>query len=383
MVKIKKKHKEYEYIINFSFPLVGEVMNKIYSEIIKYNPNIYSNIADKLLDVAVKKKFFEKVVIYYLNIKNFIQKNEKKKSITFFEDYPIEFHEEMNVLVLNDDETLEKNLNEKILEEKGVYLITQERYNGKALNMALLKIGDINELIGIEISIHEDRIFSLEEIEKFLKNLRDNVKSTYNINVEDSNLFFCYIFEWNNNIDEKIVKKFKDKRIKYFFFDVKNKIFKDKDGQIIKKLKPNIGRSSISSNNKKGYHSLDEYFYTQKTIKSNYNSKNFEKEPNTNIIAPTLKGPIFKINERQEKAIKIILKNDFNLLYEPKINYIYSMNSLNKTRICDFSISQLLKEKDTLGMATRMNTFYSIKSNGIFSNIITNTAQELDCYEIS
>ena len=218
MVKIKKKHKEYEYIINFSFPLVGEVMNKIYSEIIKYNPNIYSNIADKLLDVAVKKKFFEKVVIYYLNIKNFIQKNEKKKSITFFEDYPIEFHEEMNVLVLNDDETLEKNLNEKILEEKGVYLITQERYNGKALNMALLKIGDINELIGIEISIHEDRIFSLEEIEKFLKNLRDNVKSTYNINVEDSNLFFCYIFEWNNNIDEKIVKKFKDKKIKYFFF---------------------------------------------------------------------------------------------------------------------------------------------------------------------
>ena len=389
VAKTTKKGDEDEYIIKFAFPLVGEIMNNIYSKIINSSPNLYSNITKNVLDGGAKGKFFEKIVTYHLNIDSLIKKNEEKKTITFFEDYPIEFHEEMEVLVLNDDETLEKFSGKKILKEKGNYLITQKRYNGKALDIAILKIGDINEIIGAQISIHKDGIFSLEQIDEFLKNLRDNIENYYGIKVEDSNLFFCYIFEWKSELDKKMLKACKNKGIKYFFFDVTNQIFKNEAGQIIEKLKPNITKSNISNNIKmpknvkKEYHSLEEYFSNLKIDKSNYNIKKFEEEPKTNIIKPTLKGPVFKINEAQEKAIKIILKKDFNLIFEPKIIYTYSTDSLSKKRICDFSISQLLNEENGLGMATRKNSYYSIQSNGDFSNNLSNTVETVDCYEIS
>ena len=386
---VKAKNLNDEYIIKFSFPLVGEIMNQIFSSIINSNPNLYTNLTKKELDGGAKGKFFEKIVTYHLNIESLKYKNEEQKKILYFEDYPIEFHKEIEVLVLNNDEVLETIDEKQIIEQKGIYLITQKRYNGKALDIALLKIDEINEIIGAQISIHKDEIFSLNEIGEFLMNLRDNLQNYYEIKVEDNNLFFCYIFEWNDTIDDNMIRQCKNKGIKYFFFDVTNQIFKNRNGKIITKLKPNICRPIISSSykitekGKKLYHSLDEYFSNLKIIKSNYNCRNFEKEPKANLFSPTLKGPIFKINEAQEKSIKYILKREFNLVSAPEITYTFSMKSLPKKGLCDFSISRFVNEKDEVGMFTRLNSYYSIKSNGDISNRVSNTVQEFDCYEIN
>ena len=61
----------------------------------------------------------------------------------------------MNVLVLNNNEKFEEEL---------IYLITQKRYNGKALDIAILNFLDINKIIGVQISIHKNDIFIKEQV---------------------------------------------------------------------------------------------------------------------------------------------------------------------------------------------------------------------------
>ena len=397
IVKKEKKGNEDKYIIKFSFPLVGEAMNDIYSQIINTNPSLYSNITnEKQLDEGAKGKFFEKILTYYLNVQSSIYKLEGIDKVSFFSDYEINFHKEMEVLVLNDNETPEIISNKQNLQENCVYLLTQKRFNGKALDIALLKISEINEIIGIQASIHKKDIFSSEEIDKFLKNLRDNVKNNYDIEVDDNNLFFCYIFEWNKDINQEMIKKCKDKDIKFFFFDVTNKCFNEENGQKITNLKSHISKpSQIISNNKiflkiakkdeNKYHSLDEYFHMKQATKINYNSKNFADQQQTKIIVPTFKGPAYIINEAQEKVIKNILKRDFNLPDDPKIKYICSMNCLSlksKTGMFDFCILQDKNEKNILIMITKYNSIYFIKSNGDFCDSVTKMEQDIDCYEI-
>ena len=88
---ISQNENKDKFIISFSFPLVGEAVNEIYSDIINSNHNIYTKItADSFLDGGAKGKFFEKIVTYHLNIGSKIHSN--KKEINYFEEYPIRYH---------------------------------------------------------------------------------------------------------------------------------------------------------------------------------------------------------------------------------------------------------------------------------------------------
>ena len=159
-----------EYKIIFSFPLVGEVINKLYSDIINTNPSIYKNLTDKELDGGAKGKFFEKIVTYYLNVDSSIYK--ENNSIEYFKDYPINYHNEVKVLILNDNEDSENILFKENL-KKGIFLITQERYNGKALDIALIKVSDEDsEIIGIQISIKKKKYLLKKKLKIFSHNFK-------------------------------------------------------------------------------------------------------------------------------------------------------------------------------------------------------------------
>ena len=314
-----------EYIIKFSFPLVGEVVNKIYSDIINTNPHIYINITnDSNLDGGAKGKFFEKIVTHYLNIESGMYANVN--TIDYFEDYPIKHHIEMDVLVLNSNEKYE-NISFKNKLEKGIYLVTQKRYNGKALDIAILNVSDMSEIIGIQISIHKNDIFTQEQVSEFLLSLKINIKNSYNLDIDNNNLFFCYIFEKNKH-DIKMIEKCIKNDLNYFYFDVINEIFVDKFGNKVVQLKPNLSKfSSFEFNISKklnAYHKIEEFYSIKTNDKNDSNNQVIEIEE-----CNPLKGPIIKFNNIQKEKIQTIIQKNFELDKLPKIKYLCSMDGLN------------------------------------------------------
>ena len=313
------KQNENQYKIVFCFPLVGEVINEIYNDIINTNPSIYNNFTKFTLDGGAKGKFFEKIVTYYLNIESSIYK--ENKCINYFIDYPINYHDQVEVLVLNNNEAPEKldfmqNL------KNGIYLITQNRYNGKYLDIAILKVSDEkNELIGIQISIRKNKIFTMEQIVESLSNLKQNIYYYYDINVNKKDLYFCYIFDWNNNDKNNLIKKCDKKGVKYFFFDVMNNCFKNFEGEIIKNLKLNLlSFESISPESKQNE-------------TSNYILEDFFPVSDNTMKFDILQDPIFKLNQKQIKSIKQYFKNHLKLTFEPKIIYKLSIEGFFSTLI--------------------------------------------------
>ena len=307
-----------EYSITFSFPLVGEVINQLYSDIININPSIYTNLTKIELDEGAKGKFFEKIITYYLNIQSSIYKGKEK--IELFKDYPINHHKEIDVLVLNKNE---KFINEKIKNklQKGVYLLTQKRYNGKALDIALINISDINEIIGIQISIHKNGIFTQAQVSEFLANLNKNIKNYFDLDVEDTNLYFCYIFE-DDNIDSTMIQKCRENGMKYIFFNVTNKSFLDDCGNIIKSLKPYL--LNVMPYKKNAYHSILEYI---PCIQNTDIKKEEKKEEQFEIIMKKhfdysiIKGPTVKLSEKQENSIKEIFRKNLGYKNKPILEY--------------------------------------------------------------
>lgn len=299
-----------QYKIIFCFPLVGEVINEIYNDIINLNPNIYNNLTKSELDGGAKGKFFEKIVTYYLNIESTI--NKEKKYIDYFEDYQINFHDQVEVLVLNDNEDQNKISFKKHL-KNGIYLISQKRYNGKSLDIALLKVSDENsEIIGIQISIRKNKIFNYNQIVDSLSNLKQNIYKYYYIDVEEKDLFFCYIFDWNN-FNKHLIRKCEGKGLKYFFFDLTNNCFKDNDGRIIRNLKLNLlSYLSICPESKKSEN-------------INYTIPNFFPVLKNEIKHNILNGPSIQPNEKQLKSIKKYLKSNLKLGDKWNIEYQFSL----------------------------------------------------------
>ena len=96
--------------------------------------------------------------------------------------------------MLNNNQKTEKLVVKKKL-KKGACLITQKRYNGKGIDIALINVADINEIIGIQISICDNDIFTQEQIIDFLLNLRLNIYKYYDLEVNVKDIYFCYLFD--------------------------------------------------------------------------------------------------------------------------------------------------------------------------------------------
>ena len=309
------------------------------------------------MDGGAKGKFFEKIITYYLNITSSIYKEKEK--IEYFEDYPITYHEEINALVLNKNESISKIEYKKKL-ESGIYLITQKRYNGKALDIALLKIGDVNEIIGIQISIYKKDIFTKEQVSEFLSNLQQVIKKYFDLEVDDKNLFFSYIFEWDN-VNKYIIDKCDRNGLKYFYFQVNEKIFRDARGNIITKLKPNLINPPPYHKHKNNY-SIEQYF----KIKTKDNSKE------TQYLSYKISiGPFIKINENQKITIINIFKKHLKYKKSVEIKYQKSLNFFTSSlveKINEFCVWDYMSDdqiyNNSISTHSKNTNFPIIKENG-------------------
>ena len=370
VVKSEQKDK---YIITFAFPLVSEIFNEIYTHIINKNPHLYTNItSNSNLDGGAKGKFFEKIVTYYLDIKSErYSKNKQNKQIDFFLDYPIQYHIEIDTLVLNRNEKFEKVSFDKNL-NKGIYLLTQRRYNGKAFDIAILKVSEINEMIAAQISIRKKYIFTKEEISEYLLNLKANVQNYFGLTVNNSNLYFCYIFE-KNNTAMTMIDKCDTNGLKYLFFDVINESFVDKYGNDINTLKPHLLNfsslnSTVTNKNINAYHKIEEYF-TQKVSTKDISNKK-QNDIKENIY---FNGPFIEINEKQKFSIQKFYVNDLGLKDKPEIEYQYSIDMFkNKYRenryrfaISNYRGDNEDKNKKSIVLyPSSYSNIYCIKENG-------------------
>ena len=366
-----------EYLIVFSFPLVGEVLNEIYSDIINTNPNIYNNLTNTELDGGAKGKLFEKIVTYYLNKESKI--NINKDSIKYFKDYLINYHDEVEVLVLNDNEKPEKVIFKKHL-EKGIYLITQKRYNGKAIDIALINNTEIKEIIGIQISIHKKPIFTITQISEFLVKLKQNIEKYYDFEINFEGLYFCYIFD-NNNKDIAMIKKCKENNIKYIFFDVTNNNFLDDKYFKIDNLKTNLlSFSSILPDikNNIGDLSIIDYF------------KNIPEETKDNKVInyEILNGPLIQINQKQKNSILKLFKSNLNLKSYPKLEYRNSMKwftnqYVSKKQELSITKSADKKNENSVVMIDYNLKMHLIKESGDIYAYDGNILNNYDYYVIS
>ena len=147
-----------------------------------------------------------------------------------------------------------------------------------------------------------------------------------------------------------------DNGMKYLFFDVINKTFKDSKGRIINNLKNNLLRVIISDKDDK----ITSYFQSE---------PNIDNEELNKYILP---GPIFKINENQKNSIIKLFKLNLAIKEELEIKYQSSLKYLEKNFVKnsnEFCISNyIIKEDDEddelVVMITNLLKINKIKSNG-------------------
>ena len=141
--------------------------------------------------------------------------------------------------------------------------------------------------------------------------------------------------------------------MKYFFFDVINKTFKDNKGNIINNLKNNLLRVIIPVKDDK----ITRYFQSESIIDM--------KELNKYILP----GPIFKINEKQKNSIIELFKLNLGLKTELEIKYQRSLLYFEKNFVKnynEFCISNYIieQEDESVVMINRLLKINVIQKNG-------------------
>ena len=266
-------------------------------------------------------------------------------------------------MILNKNENPKKIIFEDNL-EKGIYLITQKRYGGKALDIALIKVSDYDsEIVGIQISINKKGIFTKEEVQMFLFQLQTNIYYYYNLEVKDENLYFCYIFDYNNQVQD-MLKGCKKNRMKYFFFDITNDCFKDEKGNIINKIKQNSFRLKPFP-----YKKITDYFKNKEIINISKSSEqshvnNNDSKGSKILINDAQKNTIiklFKMNLGQEEVDPEGVELDIqyqNTQANINVNYLRNNN--------EFCVAEYVDKEYTgsIAMITYLIKVNLIKSDG-------------------
>ena len=275
-------------------------------------------------------------------------------------------------MVLNKNEDPKKIQFRRNLEE-GIYLITQKRYGGKALDIAFIKVSKYgSEMIGGQISIHKKGIFSRKKVEKYLCQLQENMKYYYNLKVKDENLYFCYIFDYNYKHSD-MVKKCKSNGMKYIFYDITNDCFKDDKGNKITKLKQHLLRL-------KSVQQKITYYFKNKEI-ININNKTSEQD-----------SKIFINNAQKATIIKLFQRNLKQQGYELEehnldIQYQNTQTNLNSDFIQnndEFCVAEYEDKEYTgsIAMITNLIKVNLIKSNGQIFAYNNKLKNKYDYYKV-
>ncbi len=323
-IKINQKTQQKEIHISCAYPIINKIINELYEELIYYTSKFNNILTSKILDRGAKGQFFEKLITYYL-------KPTSNGYINFFDDILITQIEEIDKFIPNKNETKWKK--RKIIKKKlnfnTSYLFIQKNFNVKCIDLLIVEVNKTKsvKVIGLQITIHKNKIYSKITLKDCLKKMIDYITFHYDIEIEKENTFFAYIFDLPSKNEEKIknlISNCQKNKIAYFFFDIKKKQFVDEFGLRIKEIGAKV---KSPFNNKRPYPYLDNILDDDK-LEIVFGKKEFKE------IALT--------NEQRNKIIEIINLNSSNSVKEIKYiktSYDFSNYKLKKTNFIILRLS--------------------------------------------
>ena len=186
-------------------------------------PNISNNIGKKLFNYFTITKTY--------SIKKFIPNNKEKWKEQKFEKKDLDY---------------------------GTYLFTQDNFNNKAFDAAIIdiKTNNIAKIYLLQISINKQDIFSIEVLRKYLLLFKNYFERQFSFIIQEKNIYFTYIFFTKNK--EELFKDCNNNGMKCIFFNPSQKVFIDKNNFDLNYL-TNIEEIFVSPFRKKEANDIDIY----------------------------------------------------------------------------------------------------------------------------
>ena len=301
-IKSKKEEEEIYIKINYSFPLIEEIVSELIEYILTIELNIYKELCEnKLIDGGARGQLFEKFVTIQLNPK--VNHPNKKN---FFKD--------VNII---DTITIKKFVpkgKEEIIKKKklsklkcGTYLFTQKILTGKDLDILIIDIDKNNhsEIMAFQITINkpEKKIFMDIYLQSCFFTLKKYLNSLYDFEIDEYKIYFAYIFDKsyeNQNDFNDMINVCKKNHMPYIIFDPEKLLFYDENLSIIDTI-----RNHVTS-------PYDHSYLKRHSISDDDDFKDFDDFIMT--IPKKLPFEIYHpINIKDKESIINILRNDTNL----------------------------------------------------------------------
>jgi len=205
------------YKVKFGFPFIKEVMLDLYKKIIlKHSYLELKNILKNKGSGSGLEIIFKLLVINNLT--------PETEPVNKFKIFLISEKYKINSFIKKDNDQKLKLL---LLKNK-TYLIGQEKFNGKDLDLLIIDLKDNDIYIyGFQISINIDKILELSYLKQLFLNMLNNLNDIFGINnFKNKFIYFGYIFDYSNIYNyHKILTDCKNMGWKYCFFDTDKKIF--------------------------------------------------------------------------------------------------------------------------------------------------------------
>ena len=328
--------------IIFNCELVGEVMNKIYEDIICENKNIYQIFDNMNLDKGALGGLYEKFIIH------FMEPDEYTKRRRLFNYFNIIKIITVDKFVPKSNENYFNHSFEIIELAEGDYLFKQKQFGGKAVDCAVIRIKKNNhaEVFLFKISIHKTVLYSIEQLKTIIKVFIDYFSYQFKFIINEEDVYFTYIF--HTKAQDELYKKYNKNGLKCIFFNPSIQHFMINDCDL------DDENSIIDINNIfvkpfKLYNSDDDIIIEQlnnneisnNILKPNYILNYKEKEN----IEKFLKD-LFRI-EFKGSNVEISFSHNTRYLNEEILNkQIIYLRQLKSIEINDW-INQLFKDKES------------------------------------
>ena len=303
------------FIIKYSFPLIEQIFIDIYKSFLLKNS--FKRIKEITKGSGAFGCIFEYAVIFYI-----LQKSQSKEN-TIFNYFHISKNLTVKKFVLKENESFQNLIFEKqALDVNHDYIIEQEVFCGKTLDFLLIHfINSAPYVYGFQVSIYKKIIFELSELELAYETLRALLKEYFNIDFKKENMFFGYIFNYEDiktNKYSSMLKKCDDESLKYCFYEPYLQKFLDKSGNEIKNI-DNI-TTKVFRKIRKPITNLDEFIYYPLTI--NYPNITIEMNHNQHESLKDLVKTIFN-SKAKWKIIKKAKYNEYYQSYNKWAKYFF------------------------------------------------------------
>lgn len=296
------------YIAKYSFPIIEQILIEIYKEIIF--KNAYESIKLIIGDSGALGCIFEYAVTNYIK-----KKSQNKDNNLIFNCFKISKNLSVKKFVMKNNEKTDKLIFKvKDLEKGNVYLIEQEIFGGKTLDFIIIDFTNSNPTVfGFQVSIYKKIIYEISELQKSYLSMKFLLLKYFGINFDEKNLYFGYIFNFDNIKDSKyklMLEKCEEQSLKYCFFDPKQSQFCDKNGQEINDINDIVSKVFVDIPVKQ-IKNLDSFVY---------NTVKYEDENNE----------IIYLNNRQSKVLTSLVKQIYGPQFDWKCNQKSTIETFSK-----------------------------------------------------